>query len=67
MGCSCSTQQALRFKNLVVAVYPRTDDGDFNKDAMGKLRSYVASNLDRIPRVCRKVTKLVFAVGILLI
>ena len=61
MGCSCSTQQALRFKNLVVAVYPRTDDGDFNKDAMGKLRSYVASNLDRIPRVCRKVTKLVFA------
>jgi hypothetical protein len=61
MGCSCSSQQALRFKNLVVAVYPRNEDGEFNKDAMGKLRSYVASNPDRIPRVCRKVTKLISA------
>ncbi|CUG87003.1 Hypothetical protein, putative [Bodo saltans] len=65
MGSSCSssssTKTAFRFKNFVVAVYPTDHDGELNKDALGKLISYVANNVERIPRVCRKISKLVAA------
>lgn len=65
MGSNCSssssTTTAFRFKNFVVAVYPTDHDGELNKDALGKLLSYVANNVERIPRVCRKITKLVDA------
>lgn len=60
MGVCCSsTTSAFRFKNFVVAVYPIDHDGELNKDALGKLLSYVANNVERIPRVCRKISKLV--------
>jgi hypothetical protein len=65
MGSSCSssssTKTAFRFKNFVVAVYPTDHDGELNNDALGKLISYVANNVERIPRVCRKISKLVDA------
>ena len=65
MGSSCSGgccgKPNFRFKNYVVAVYPEEVDGEANLEALSKLRAYVAKNPERIPRVCRKVTKLIQA------
>lgn len=57
-SCTCSEEKKYRFKGFVVSVYPDDIHGEANEDALGKLNSYVASNPERIPRVCRKITKL---------
>lgn len=56
-GCAC--KQDFRFKRLVVGVYPEDPEGDVRRDGIAKLTAYVAHNPERIPRVCRKVRKLV--------
>ncbi|KEG06972.1 hypothetical protein DQ04_11431000 [Trypanosoma grayi] len=59
MGNTCAPQKRLRFKNFVLAVYPDDPHDGPVQDALGKLESYVASNPERIPRVCRKISKLI--------
>jgi hypothetical protein len=54
---TCACKQDLRFKRLVVDVYPTDPEGDINRDAVNKLSGYVAHNPERIPRVCRKLRK----------
>ncbi|KPA75213.1 hypothetical protein ABB37_08529 [Leptomonas pyrrhocoris] len=57
-SCSCSADKKYRFKGFIVSVYPDNKHGGANEDALGKLNSYVASNPERVPRVCRKITKI---------
>lgn len=56
--CTCTDNKKYRFKNFVVSVYPSDKHGGPDEEALGKLNSYVASNPERIPRVCRKISKL---------
>ncbi|RNF18215.1 uncharacterized protein Tco025E_04564 [Trypanosoma conorhini] len=58
MGNTCVPQQGLRFKNFVVAVFTQDPQHGSVRDAFGNLKDYVASNPERIPRVCRKISKL---------
>jgi protein EFR3 len=57
-SCTCSDDKKYRFKGFIVSVYPDDKHGGPNEDALGKLNSYVDSNPERIPRVCRKITKI---------
>ncbi|KAG5480471.1 hypothetical protein LSCM4_06238 [Leishmania orientalis] len=56
-SCTCSETQ-YRFKDFIVSVYPDKDHGGPDEDALAKLNSYISSNPERIPRVCRKIGKL---------
>lgn len=56
-SCTCG-ETPYRFKDFIVSVYPDNRHSDADEDALGKLQSYVASNPERIPRVCRKVGKI---------
>ncbi|EPY23771.1 hypothetical protein STCU_07469 [Strigomonas culicis] len=56
--CSCSEEEKYRYKKFVVSVYPADRHGGPNEEALGTLNSYVASNPERIPRICRKIEKL---------
>ncbi|KPI84752.1 hypothetical protein ABL78_6197 [Leptomonas seymouri] len=57
-SCTCSDDKRYRFKGFIVSVYPDDKHGGPNEDALGKLNSYVGSNPERIPRVCRKIDKI---------
>ncbi|CAJ1988445.1 hypothetical protein conserved [Leishmania donovani] len=56
-SCTCS-ETKYRFKDFIVSVYPDNIHGGPDEDALAKLNSYIASNPERIPRVCRKIGKL---------
>ncbi|EKF28956.1 hypothetical protein MOQ_007275 [Trypanosoma cruzi marinkellei] len=58
MGNTCAPQKGPRFKNFVIAVYPDDPHNGPVREALGKLQNYIASNPERIPRVCRKISKL---------
>lgn len=61
MGGCCSCKQELRFKRLVNACYPKDEDAAVDlvpRDAIGRLNVYILHNPERIPRVCRKLKKL---------
>ncbi|CBZ26719.1 conserved hypothetical protein [Leishmania mexicana MHOM/GT/2001/U1103] len=57
-SCTCSETKKYRFKDFIVSVYPDSIHGGPDEDALAKLNSYIASNPERIPRVCRKIGKL---------
>ena len=57
-SCMCSDDKKYRFKGFIVSVYPDDKHSGPNEDGLGKLNSYVGSNPERIPRVCRKITKI---------
>ncbi|CAG9573224.1 conserved hypothetical protein [Leishmania major strain Friedlin] len=56
-SCTCS-ETKYRFKDFIVSVYPDNIHGGPDEDALAKLNNYIASNPERIPRVCRKIGKL---------
>lgn len=59
MGCACIRTKPPRFKGFVVDAYPSDRKNDSPvQDTLGKLENYVASNPERIPRICRKISKL---------
>eukprot|EP00760_Papus_ankaliazontas_P022884 PhM_4_TR19063/c0_g1_i1/m.103221 len=59
MGCCCG-KPVFRFKNLVIAAYPLVPTQTTpTRDGINKLRTYVMHNPEKIPRVGRKVSKLV--------
>ncbi|PBJ78016.1 hypothetical protein BCY84_05273 [Trypanosoma cruzi cruzi] len=58
MGNTCAPQKGPRFKNFVIAVYSDDPHNGPVREALGKLQNYIASNPERIPRVCRKISKL---------
>lgn len=57
-SCTCSEEKKYRFKGFIASVYPDDKHGGANEDGLGKLNSYVGSNPERIPRVCRKINKM---------
>ncbi|KAG5506514.1 hypothetical protein JKF63_06017 [Porcisia hertigi] len=56
-SCTC-VESSYRFKDFIVSVYPHSVYGNPDEDALGKLKGYISSNPERIPRVCRKIGKL---------
>ncbi|ESL11074.1 hypothetical protein TRSC58_01185 [Trypanosoma rangeli SC58] len=58
MGNTCAPQKGLRFKNFIVAVFSQDSQRGPVRDAFGNLQDYVSNNPERIPRVCRKISKL---------
>ncbi|KAG5480061.1 hypothetical protein LSCM1_06485 [Leishmania martiniquensis] len=56
-SCTCS-ETRYRFKDFIISVYPDKNHGGPDEDALAKLCSYISSNPERIPRVCRKIGKL---------
>ncbi|AIN98059.1 hypothetical protein LPMP_205680 [Leishmania panamensis] len=57
-SCICLGAKKYRFKDLIVSVYPDDIHGGPDADALAKLNSYTSSNPESIPRVCRKIGKL---------
>eukprot|EP00759_Apiculatamorpha_spiralis_P018408 PhF_6_TR24805/c0_g1_i1/m.34136 len=59
MGCCCSQPPNTRFKNLVVRAYSSNTYELYTRDGMQRLRGYVSHNPEKIPKVCRKLQKLI--------
>ncbi|KAK7197200.1 hypothetical protein NESM_000665400 [Novymonas esmeraldas] len=57
-SCACGDATTYRFKDFILSVYPSSTHGGPDEEALGRLQSYVASNPERIPRVCRKIDKI---------
>eukprot|EP00796_Vickermania_ingenoplastis_P011830 gene11830-8139_t len=55
-----SSDAKFRFKVFVTSIYKKDEAGNyvFDEEALSKLKSYAAHNPERIPRICRKISKI---------